>query len=89
LATGGKVTEHSAGKLAALVMGHLAAALVAGRGRSEISEISEKRGVDVDANTTFARLSRFFRILRELERRSTCQLLVSVIGVFDGDIRVI
>jgi hypothetical protein len=42
--------------------------------RSELSEISEKRGVNADAKTTFARLSRLFRILRELERRCPGQV---------------
>jgi hypothetical protein len=37
--------------------------------RRETSEISEKRCLTTNATTTFARLSRLFRILRELERR--------------------
>jgi hypothetical protein len=37
--------------------------------RSEISEISEKRGVDAEPNPTFLRFSRLFRIFQELERR--------------------
>jgi hypothetical protein len=37
--------------------------------RSETSEISEKRAAHGDPKPTFARLSRLFRILGELERR--------------------
>jgi hypothetical protein len=49
-------------------MGKYLDMLRGGAARSERGEISEKRDLDADPKPTVARLSRLFRILKELER---------------------
>src|ERR1700730_6433280 len=58
-------------------MGKYLDSLRGAEARSEISEISVKRGLHAGPKPTFARLSRLFRILRELERR--CPDHISVV----------